>query len=169
MVTNSPVTDYDDRNVLDAATLTLSAKTPEAVATLKGHRGGAQIIIRSQIEHGYMKTTIDTLQDGRKQRSTSMRLRRGLGMKALWIGESYMHLDSGRSCFSPSVTAPGQRPDSAFWFATLSGPNTPVPQSRDAFEIRTETRYKLPASGSLSAYGIRSPGRFFVNKRSHRL
>jgi hypothetical protein len=124
IITDSPVTDYEKRNVLDWAAVEFSAIDRWLPLKLRGEKPEHQFNVRLRHRGFFVEVEVEIVLHGTISHKLTMRNRADLKINKLWLSRGYYHGDLGRACFraaEPPVAFRG-----SLWFATLGGPEARV-------------------------------------------
>ncbi|HEX8083718.1 MAG TPA: hypothetical protein VF529_05465 [Solirubrobacteraceae bacterium] len=160
LVTESPVTEYDSRTVLDGAQIRFGRLHEPQALRLTGERPEHEFWIQARHAGFYSEVRIHEVLHGHLRSTVVTRNRSDLKVDRLWIGRHYIHGDSGRACFP----APAQPRDfqGEVWFATLD-PDT----ERVASESQVKFGFGRSSAGHIRET-LHSGHEYSLRWRAHR-
>ena len=124
VITDSPVTDYEKRNVLDWAAVEFSAIDRWYPLKLRGEKPEHQFNVRLRHQGFFVEVEVQIVLHKIVSHQLTMRNRADLKINKLWLSRSYYHGDLGRACFRAAEPPPAFR--GSLWFATVEGPSARV-------------------------------------------
>lgn len=156
LTTDSPVTDYDDRRVLDRATVRFSKLDQWQEYRLKGEKPEHQFNVRARHRGWYTEVELRLVLHGQLQRHLVLRNRSDLMVKRLWLSRGYYHGDSGRACFAPMAARShfAEPFREELWFATLVG-NAATKPSKDRTGLIAQESTRHYVAGDKPAGRVR--------------
>src|SRR5215216_5736070 len=99
IITDSPVTDFDKRNVLDYAAVEFSAINRRYPLRMRGEKREHQFNVNLRHQGFYVEVEVEIVLHGTLSHKLTMRNRADLKINKLWLSRSYYHGDLGRACF----------------------------------------------------------------------
>lgn len=124
LTTDSPVTLYDKRNILDWAAVEFSAIDRWYPLQLRGEKPDHQFNVRLRHRGFMVEVEIEIVLHGQVSHKLTMRNRADLKVNKLWLSRSYYHGDVGRACFR--AAEPPLAHEGGLWFATVEGPSARI-------------------------------------------
>jgi hypothetical protein len=146
LVTDGPVTEYDNRRVLDRTRCELTRIDAWSRHKLTGEKPEHQFYVGMRNAGWFTELELQVVLHGHIRNSLVTRTRSDLKVKRLWLSRAYIHGDLGRACFAmgTQMAATTQPPQGQVWFATLNdGEREIVGESRRSY------RYGESASGKV--------------------
>jgi hypothetical protein len=136
LVTDGPVTDYDNRRVLDRTRCEVTRINEWSRYKLTGEKPEHQFFVGMRNGGWFTELELQVVLHGHTRNKLVTRTRSDLKVKRLWLSRAYIHGDLGRACFSMAsqMAAPTEPSQGQVWFATLKeGQREIVGESRRSF------------------------------------
>jgi hypothetical protein len=157
IVTDSPFSAVSEqRRIIDRARVVGVARGYPQSLQLKGRTPGEQIRIDVRADDQYLEIK-SQINNQQMSRSLSVRQLSSILVEGqrLWLGPDYMHLDSGRACFS--AISHSELPNGEIWLAALkpggTGTSGILNQTRKTFEYaKPSGEIEVPAGYGKTYY-----------------
>lgn len=158
-MTDSPVTEYDNRSVLDRGEFTFDRVGQWRSLDLTGEKPEHRFLLRMKHAGLFTEMNLKIVLHGKLRNSVVIRNRSDLMIDRLWLSRNYFHGDLGRACFrsTPSVSDF----EGKVWFASLE-PGTP----RIAQESEYSFTYGRASSGKIDL-ALHDGVRYILAWRAH--
>jgi hypothetical protein len=117
LITDSPVWQYENRNILDRARLEFGRYNQWRSVKLTGEKPEHEFLIKSRQTPWFSEIQLRVILHGDLRNTLIMRHRADLRVSRLWLSRGYTHEDFGRQCFAQRE--PPEEFKGDLWFATL--------------------------------------------------